>query len=308
MINPLLSIVIANYNYGCFLEEAIRSVVLQDMGDKVELIICDAASTDNSVEIIKKYACGLPPNTSLYDWKADNSQSPTNDYRLFTKITWWCSEKDGGQSAAFNKGFSHARGEWLTWLNADDLMLPDTLKAFERLVFNHHNAQWITGNKIHFDSRNGEITRVHWGPHTMPPLLRRNHASSGVYGPTSFFRKDLFVKAGGIDESLHYAMDTEYWARVTMLGVRQLRLRKFCWAFRDHDESKTSGLQSEAVARKRQAESLYWRAKTGYSYIHGFSNPWYVLWVIWRVIDGSFIAKAIMRRKYKGKRLSEVQF
>ena len=89
-LQPLLSIVIANYNYGRFLEEAIQSVLMQDAGDLAELIICDAESTDNSVEVIKKYE---------------------------KHITWWCSEKDGGQSAAFNKGFSHARGKFLTWLN-----------------------------------------------------------------------------------------------------------------------------------------------------------------------------------------------
>ena len=68
MIEPLLSIVVANYNYGRFLEAAIRSVIEQSAGGKIELIICDAASTDNSVEIIKKYS----------------------EY-----ISWWCSEKDG---------------------------------------------------------------------------------------------------------------------------------------------------------------------------------------------------------------------
>ena len=100
MKDPILSIVIANYNYGRFLEDAIRSVCLQNMGDKIELIICDAASTDNSLEIIRKYA---------------------------SKIAWWCSEKDGGQSAAFNKGFSHARGKYLTWLNADDVLVSGCL-------------------------------------------------------------------------------------------------------------------------------------------------------------------------------------
>ena len=92
MVQPLLSIVIANYNYGRFLEDAIKSVLSQDMGDKVELIICDAASSDNSVEIIKKYA---------------------------DKISWWVSEEDKGQSDAFNKGFAHATGKYGCWLNAD---------------------------------------------------------------------------------------------------------------------------------------------------------------------------------------------
>jgi len=80
---PLLSIVIANYNYGRFLESAILSVVSQELADKVELIVCDGGSTDDSVEIIKKYS---------------------------GQISWWVSEKDNGQSDAFNKGFAHARG------------------------------------------------------------------------------------------------------------------------------------------------------------------------------------------------------
>ena len=85
---PLLSIVIANYNYGRFLEEAIQSVVAQVAGDEkggmrdaVELIICDAASTDNSVDVIKKYANGLPVNTLRSEWEIKNQRPTTNDQR-----------------------------------------------------------------------------------------------------------------------------------------------------------------------------------------------------------------------------------
>ena len=123
-MQPLLSIVIANYNYGRFLEEAIQSVLMQDAGDLAELIICDAESTDNSVEVIKKYE---------------------------KHITWWCSEKDGGQSAAFNKGFSHARGKFLTWLNADDVMMPGTLKAFEDATARHPDCEWFVGGVMWLD-------------------------------------------------------------------------------------------------------------------------------------------------------------
>ena len=101
----LLSIVIANYNYGRYLEDAILSVVSQGVGDKVELIVCDGGSTDNSIEVIRKYA---------------------------DKISWWCSEKDGGQSAAFNKGFMHARGKYLSWLNADDVIPKGSLRKICR--------------------------------------------------------------------------------------------------------------------------------------------------------------------------------
>ena len=108
--NPLLSIVIANYNYGRFLEEAIQSVITQEGFDQCELIVVDGGSTDNSVEVIKKYS---------------------------DKISWWCSEPDGGQSSAFNKGFRRASGRFLTWLNADDIFLPGALSAIMYEIRQH---------------------------------------------------------------------------------------------------------------------------------------------------------------------------
>lgn len=296
MNKPLLSIVIANWNYGRFLEEAIRSILSQGMGDKVEIIICDAASTDNSVEVIKKFAKGLPPNTYLSQPQPSSSSS----------ITWWCSEKDGGQSAAFNKGFSHARGEWITWLNSDDLYLPGTLTAFANLVEKKPKAEWITGNKVHFDSDSGRMVSVNWGPHCQPPLLRGNHAISAVFGPSTFFKKVLYERMGPIDERLHYAMDSAYWAKFTMAGVRQIRLNKLCWAFRDHTESKTVGIQTKAVADRRRGETELWRKDTGYRFEVSFKNVWYWAWVLWRVIDGSWVVRAIMKHRYEGESIKEI--
>ena len=89
------------------MEETIQSDLCQvdetmclPSGERIELIIVDGGSNDNSVEIINKYA---------------------------DRLAWWCSEKDRGQSHAFNKGFTHATGRFLTWLNADDILLPSTL-------------------------------------------------------------------------------------------------------------------------------------------------------------------------------------
>lgn len=295
MNKPLLSIVIANYNYGRFLEEAIHSIIAQDMGDKIELIICDAASTDNSVEIIKKYACDLPPNTHRSGWVNSKPQSP--DCNI---VTWWCSEKDGGQSAAFNKGFTHARGEWISWLNSDDILMPGTLSGFEKLVLKKPKAVWITGNKLHFDSNTRKITSIHWGPHFQLPFFRNNKAFSAVYGPTTFWKKSLYDRLGPIDESLSYAMDSEYWARMTMAGVRQVRFNHICWGFRVHDESKTEGVQSVDVALKRMAETSKWRENLRYSFNPSLCNPWYLLWLLWRVIDFSLVRRAYLKIRYEG--------
>ena len=121
-MNPIISIVIANYNFGRFLADAIESVLAQDMGDDVELIICDGGSTDNSIEVIKKYE---------------------------DKIAWWVSENDGGQSAAFNKGFAHAHGRFLTWLNADDILTRGALRAIANEIHKNPSCEWFVGSSVH---------------------------------------------------------------------------------------------------------------------------------------------------------------
>jgi glycosyltransferase involved in cell wall biosynthesis len=300
MTKPILSIVIANYNYGQFLEDAIRSVIAQGVNDKIELIICDAASTDNSIDIIKKYVCGLPPNTSRSKWYSDSKLQARNA-RL---ISWWCSEKDGGQSAAFNKGFSHAKGEWLTWLNADELYADGALKAFLALVGRNSHAQWITGNYVNFNESDKAITHVTWGPHTSPSFLSNQHYPSAVFGSTSFWKKDVYLKVGPVDESLHYAMDMDYWARLVMAGYRQTRLNHYCWLFRDHDASKTVGVQTEVSKMRRLAEKVYHTNKNGYMYKFSISNPWYVFWLIWRFFDGSIFVRWYRKKSLVGQHIS----
>ena len=234
-MQPLLSIVIANYNYGRFLDEAIQSVIAQDMGDKVELIICDAASNDNSVEVIKKYANGLPPNISYTDWinsSNHNSQTPP-------LITWWCSEPDGGQSAAFNKGFSHATGRFLTWLNADDVLMPGTLKAFADAVQKDREQEWFVGG-VMWLTKDMRVIRCGCGRHMS--RVRAEHGQLNVCGPSSFFSKNLYERAGKIDERHHYTMDTDLWLRFALNeGLSFKPFVRYAWGLRLHEDAKMSG-------------------------------------------------------------------
>ena len=238
MSRPLLSIVIANYNYGRFLEEAIRSVIVQDIGDKVELIICDAASTDNSVEIIKKYANGLPPNTAYDEWalQPPNHQTTKPSNQL---VTWWCSESDGGQSAAFNKGFSHSRGRFLTWLNADDVMLPGTLKKFEAAIERHPKCEWFVGGCLWLSKEMRVIQCRRAAP------MSRIQLKAGqvvVWGPSSFFTRRMFESVGGVDERFFYTMDSELWHKFAyVLGARYKVMADYAWGLRLHEDAKMSG-------------------------------------------------------------------
>ncbi len=266
----LLSIVIANYNYGRFLEDAIRSV-LDQADDRTELILCDAASTDNSAEVIKKYA---------------------------DRIAWWCSERDGGQSEAFNKGFSHARGKYLTWLNADDLMVPGSLPKVLSALTRHPECEWFTGNGFRF-LEDGTVMEANWGPHWYPRLLQCKSSPIVVFGPTSFFTREIYERVGKIDERLHYAMDNDLWLKFMTAGIKQRRINCMIWAFRMHEASKTAEFGEHRLDdeshRRLVEEGRAIAEKLGYK----MSKFMHFAVRIWRFLDGSMIYRAYLRMTFK---------
>lgn len=203
------SIVIANYNSGQYLEEAVLSVLNQDCKD-YEIILVDAGSSDESIEIIKKYQ---------------------------SYFSWWCSEPDKGQSDAFNKGFSQARGDYFFWLNADDLLLPGALSSAHRYLKNHKECMWLTFNTM-FINKDREIMFVNYGPNWVQYLMHR--VGPQVDAATSIFHRSLFEKSQKFDVRLHYTMDYDLWLQFMNLGYQYSRLKKYFYAFRIHTGSKTA--------------------------------------------------------------------
>ena len=239
---PLLSIVIANYNYGRFIEEAIQSVLAQSCQD-FELIVIDGGSTDDSVEVIKKYANGLPPGSLS-----------SKLYPLSSPITYWVSERDEGQSNAFNKGFAKARGRFLTWLNADDVMLPGTIEKLKTAAERHPDCEWFVGGCLWLDP---EMRIVNCG-RGRPFSERRYQAGEvSVWGPSSFFTKRLLDSVGGVDERFHYSMDMDLWLRFAHeQGARYLPFCDYAWGLRLHPDAKMSrqGFLNAPDERQKAAE------------------------------------------------------
>lgn len=210
MMMPLVSIVIANYNYGRFLEEAIWSVLSQSCQD-FELIVVDGGSTDESVGVIRKHE---------------------------DRISWWVSERDRGQSHAFNKGFARARGRFLTWLNADDVMLPGTIAKLNAAAERNPQCEWFVGGCFWLDP---EMRIVNCGRGRAFSEVRYREGNVCVWGPSSFFTKRLLDAVGGVDERFHYSMDADLWLRFACkAGARYLPFCDYAWGLRLHPDAKMS--------------------------------------------------------------------
>jgi glycosyltransferase involved in cell wall biosynthesis len=261
----LFTIVMPSLNAALYLERALRSVINQACED-TEVLVIDGGSTDGSVELIRCQE---------------------------QHLAWWCSEHDGGQSAALNKGLTRARGRYLLWLNADDLLLPGTLSAARQYLSQHAACDWLAGNLVYID----EQDRVLWcardgGWHDW--LYRQ--APVRVYGPTSFFRRDLFEQVGGFDETLQYAMDTDLWLRFKAAGTRFERLSHYCWAFRVHAGSRTTPDLFGRPDPRMAAEQMRIYQK------NGLTVTWGGLWRqrLWRVVNGCYARAWYDTRRWRG--------
>jgi glycosyltransferase involved in cell wall biosynthesis len=213
---PKISIVTPSFNHGKYIEETIRSVLLQNYPN-LEYIIIDGGSTDNTIEIIKKYE----------PW-----------------ISYWVSEPDRGQSHAINKGLEKCTGYIFNWLNSDDYYYPDTFFQVATCFLNNPSATVISGRERHLQMDGS--TSIHNGTFIMDTALHTIEFVE-MAQPSTFFRTDCFKSVGPVAENLHYIMDGEFWVRYLLLYGQETfyKTEKSLVNFRLHNDSKT--VQSAVV-------------------------------------------------------------
>ncbi|MBW8050438.1 MAG: glycosyltransferase [Cytophagales bacterium] len=207
MINPKISIITPSYNQAQYIEQTIQSVINQNYPN-LEYIIIDGGSTDNTLEIIKKYE---------------------------KHVNYWISEPDTGQSNAINKGLKKAKGDIITWINSDDLLAPNALHMAQQYFMDYPAIMLIHGKTILFNDQNDkEILK---GAEE-EDLKYKYLAYMPFPQPSSFFRKQVVEKLGYLDESLDYGMDFDLLVRIT-LNYDILKVGNIFSKYRLHNTSKS---------------------------------------------------------------------
>lgn len=179
---PRVTIVTPSYNHAAFLEEAIRSVLLQGYPN-LEYFVVDGGSSDGSLEIIRKYE----------PW-----------------LSGWSSETDAGQSSAINKGFARATGEWMGWLNSDDCLAP---YGIYNLLGTAHaaRADFVYGNCVQFGP-----------PHPYPYIKRPGPLAFDfemvrlvdlLDQPATLWTRRVFEGCGPLAEDLHFGFDWDFFIK-----------------------------------------------------------------------------------------------
>lgn len=209
---PKISIVTASYNQGAFIEETIRSVLLQSYPN-LEYIVVDGGSDDQTVKILEKY-------------------DPWIDH--------WVSEPDDGQSNAINKGFSKATGTILAWLNSDDYYAPRSVftmaKAFEA-ADPEVGAVIGTGHKV---NGAGEIVYTPDGSDLTHEAFLNWLDGGSFMQPACFLRREAWEECGPLRTDLEYAMDVDLFLKLSREYCFERVDETISYAYK-HKGAKTTG-------------------------------------------------------------------
>jgi glycosyltransferase involved in cell wall biosynthesis len=209
MSEPRVTIVTPSYNQAAYLEQTILSVLEQDYPN-VEYIVIDDGSTDGSAEIIRRYG---------------------------DRVSWWETRKNGGQVAALNHGYASATGEYLGWLNSDDVLLPGAITAVVEALEADPELLLVFGDNVFIDESGAEIGPAPAQEFDLARMIRR--CENGVPQPGSLFRRRA-LEIAPLNERGYYFFDYEFAIRLGSVGKVQ-HLPRMLAGYRLHPQSKTVG-------------------------------------------------------------------
>jgi glycosyltransferase involved in cell wall biosynthesis len=264
---PRITIITPSFNQGEFIEETILSIFNQNYPN-LEYFIVDGGSTDNTLEVIKKY---------------DDS------------IDWWVSEPDRGQSHAINKGLARSTGEICNWINSDDLLFPGALKRVADCFQRHRGEVDLMVGEHAFVSAGRRILRISSPPSRLAMSLRNLIIPIGQQ--SSFFTRKALDAVGLLNEDLHAIMDMDLYFRIlSQKNSKFSRFKGLVGANRNHPRAKTF------------AQKELWNEKPGYIQARGGSSftrriDFWKMYLV-RFVDLSLMKTFLLTRKYSGELLN----
>lgn len=234
---PLISIVTPVYNGEKYLEETIQSIIAQTY-DNIEYIIIDGKSTDRTMDIIRKYE---------------------------NRIAYWLSEPDKGMYDAIKKGFKVATGEIFAWLNSDDKYYQSAVEVIAKTFKKYPEVEWVTGIPTIYDET-GLIVRVGGPLFYFNKFFRMGLYRGDILGwlqqESTFWRKSLWERVGGINNSLKFAGDYDLWIRFSKQSHIYV-IPTILGGFRSHSSQKSKeieGYYAECDAIKKIMFKRFWQA------------------------------------------------
>jgi glycosyltransferase involved in cell wall biosynthesis len=224
---PRISVIIPSFNLGRFIEETIRSIVMQRWPD-LELVIVDGASSDETVDVIRKYE----------PW-----------------ISWWVSERDRGQAEAINKGLGKVTGDIVAWFNADDFYTEGIFAAVAEGW--RRNPRGIYAAPVANFYQRGRETLIRPRGLSLENVVQYWTKRSLWHDPGFFWSRAVIDAVGGPDTSFHYTHDFDYLARALQHADVEY-IDHVAAGFRLHQESKTISMTEQMMAETADVSRRYW--------------------------------------------------
>jgi len=256
---PKITVVVPSFNQKNYIDATLRSIIDQKYPN-LELIVIDGGSKDGSVDVIRSY----------------------QNY-----ITYWVSEPDGGQTCALIKGFNRSTGDIQCWLNSDDLFQPNALREVAEYFVSHPKVDMVYGDTLWIDDQSRTIA-----PRREIPFNRSiwMYTYNYIPGMSSFWRKSIYDKVGGLSAEFDLSMDADLFIRFAEAGGKIKHVRRMWSCMRFYPEQKNRRLRDRTLAEDLRIRARYWGTPTPSMYALKRRLAMAAR-MVWRVVWGCYSPK-----------------